>query len=203
MEYVNGPTILQFVRTSRRLPASLNLMTRAPRRDPTRTSTRHHSPRSQARQCHGRGRPGGTTSSEGAGFRRCPAALSRDATDPSNETHSTLNGHFIGTPAYMSPEQMLQRRSRHAKRCFMLGAILYQLLADRLPIPTAGMSACRSGSAANRGKISQRPGRIGCVENFEEISRPYQHKALEKDPCRRYQSAAELCQTCSIIWPAR
>ena len=116
----------------------------------------------------------------------------RDATDPSNETHLTLNGHFIGTPAYMSPEQMRSSEDLDTRSdVYALGAILYQLLADRLPIPTA---ECSLAEAARRIAENQ-PTRLGVLRrelrgDIETIVA----KALEKDPQRRYQSAAELCR---------
>lgn len=46
-------------------------------------------------------------------------------------THTYLTG--IGSPAYMSPEQVNDRRLNHQTDIYSLGVVLYQLLTGRLP----------------------------------------------------------------------
>jgi WD40 repeat protein/serine/threonine protein kinase len=117
--------------------------------------------------------------------------------EPSNEfaeTRLTLHGHLIGTPAYMSPEQMrgdgasvhgLDTRSD----VYALGAILYQLLSNRLPVDVAG---CALPEAARR-IADVEPARLGAIDRaFRGDVETIVAKALEKEPARRYQSAPEL-----------
>ena len=104
------------------------------------------------------------------------------------EISMTLDGHILGTPAYMSPEQA----RGDAKSCdrrsdiYSLGVILYELLTDELPF---------------RGNISM----IVQQVIHDEPPKPRQlnaHvpldleticlKCLEKDRQRRYRSASEL-----------
>jgi serine/threonine-protein kinase len=55
--------------------------------------------------------------------------IARSETGPS----STLSGMVIGTPAYMSPEQVLGRVVTPASDQYALGVVAYHLLAGRLP----------------------------------------------------------------------
>jgi serine/threonine protein kinase len=52
-----------------------------------------------------------------------------------DEERKTLTGQVFGTPAYMSPEQVLGQSRDQGKGCdiYALGVILYELLAGRLP----------------------------------------------------------------------
>ncbi|MBV9267634.1 MAG: serine/threonine protein kinase, partial [Acidobacteriaceae bacterium] len=105
-------------------------------------------------------------------------------------TRQTGVGQFIGTLAYMSPEQVLADPLELDIRSdvYALGVILYELLAGRMPytvnqqLPQAVQTICeevpRPLSSINR---SYR----GDVETIVA-------KALEKDKNRRYGSAADL-----------
>lgn len=107
----------------------------------------------------------------------------------------TRIGQMIGTPAYMSPEQMRGDPMRVDTRAdvYAVGVILYQLLAGRLPydigrgslddaariIERANPPSLRSGPTTQAGRIDT---------DVEAIV----FKALAKDRDRRYQSAADL-----------
>ena len=56
-----------------------------------------------------------------------------------NEATLTRTGGMLGSPAYMSPEQILARPVDHRSDLFSAAATLYQLLMDRLPFPGAGL----------------------------------------------------------------
>ena len=56
----------------------------------------------------------------------------RRVTNPSDE--GTREGHILGTPGYMAPEQWMGRRDiDHRADLFAAGAILYELLTGRVP----------------------------------------------------------------------
>ncbi|MEM8710649.1 MAG: serine/threonine-protein kinase [Planctomycetota bacterium] len=114
------------------------------------------------------------------------------ATDPSLVASlQTEVGQIVGTLSHMSPEQIegLEDRVDARSDIYALGVILYELLGDRLPIDLAGatlpeaIQRVRTVDPAPLGSIDRRL--RGDVEIIVA-------KALEKDPARRYPTAAEL-----------
>ncbi|MBI5852711.1 MAG: serine/threonine protein kinase [Planctomycetes bacterium] len=105
----------------------------------------------------------------------------------------TIAGQLVGTPAYMSPEQVAADPSAVDVRSdvWSLGVILYQLLSGRLPIDVDG----RTTADVLRAIAEQEPRRLGtiapdCRGDVETIV----HQALARDPARRYPSADALAR---------
>ncbi|MCE7959454.1 MAG: serine/threonine protein kinase, partial [Acidobacteria bacterium ACB2] len=53
----------------------------------------------------------------------------------------TATGEMVGSPAYMSPEQMRGERADARSDLFSLGIVLYQVLAGRKPFPAENLTA--------------------------------------------------------------
>jgi serine/threonine protein kinase len=103
----------------------------------------------------------------------------------------TMTGEFVGTPAYMSPEQVTSGRVPldHRTDIYSLGATLYELLTLSPPF---------SGSRRDQvlAQIIQKeptpPRRLN--RNVPRDLETMCLKCLEKDPDRRYQTAKELAE---------
>src|SRR5262249_22391986 len=103
----------------------------------------------------------------------------------------TGTGQLVGTPVYMSPEQVAADPAGLDQRSdvYTLGVILFELLAGQLPYPVENvafpevMRRIRGAEPPRLGSIDGR-----CRGDVERIVA----RALAKDRERRYPSAAEL-----------
>jgi eukaryotic-like serine/threonine-protein kinase len=108
-------------------------------------------------------------------------------TEIPTHTAGTEPGVVMGTPGYMSPEQVRGQPADHRSDIFSLGAILYEMLS--------GQRAFRGGSAADTMSaiLREDPPDLSVTNaslppGLEHIER----HCLEKNPDRRFQSAGDL-----------
>ena len=111
-----------------------------------------------------------------------------DSTSTDLDTQLKTAPHVVmGTLPYMSPEQAIGHQLDHRTDIFSLGVVLYQLITRRLPF--SGKTASETANLI----ATAQPEPISRFNNTvpSELERIIR-KCLEKEPQRRYQTAADL-----------
>lgn len=108
-----------------------------------------------------------------------------------SEQHMTMTGVVMGTPSYMSPEQMAGRHDQVGTRSdvYSLGAVLYELLAGKPPIEAPSALTPSAAFAM----MNAEPARVMTLRS--DVPRDLDaivHKALDRKPEKRYATAREL-----------
>jgi serine/threonine protein kinase len=103
----------------------------------------------------------------------------------------TLSGEFVGSPLYMSPEQITAGRAPldHRTDVYSLGATLYEILTLEPPFPGQSRDEVIAQIIHKEPAPPRRHNRKVPVD-LETICL----KAMEKDPDRRYQTAGQLAE---------
>ncbi len=99
----------------------------------------------------------------------------------------TQSGTAVGTPSYMSPEQVMGKKVDKRSDIFSLGCILYEILTGRRPFEAESITTVIYKI------INEEPAPL--LEVKKGLPLGFEHvitKALAKDPNDRYQSCAEF-----------
>lgn len=105
-------------------------------------------------------------------------------------TTQTATGTILGTPAYMSPEQVEGIKVDHRTDIYSLGIILYEMLAGAPPF----MSDSDTPVSILMKHLDEQPAELEQVRpNVQEVV----NKALAKDRKERYQWAGALAKALS------
>ena len=101
----------------------------------------------------------------------------------------TMSGEFVGTPRYMSPEQITAGRAPldHRTDIYSLGATLYELLTLEPPFPGKSRDEVIAQILHKEPRMPRRLNRH-IPPDLETICL----KALDRDPDRRYQLAGGM-----------
>ena len=99
-----------------------------------------------------------------------------------SEALTTEMGHLM-TPEYASPEQVRDEPITTATDVYQMGVMLFQLLSGQLPF-----KASKSGPRFELQICERQPPKPGINNDLDRVIL----KALEKDPARRYASAADF-----------
>src|SRR5262245_58804099 len=106
----------------------------------------------------------------------------------------TRSDQFVGSPGFMSPEQLNGGQVDGRSDLFALGVILYQLLTGKAPFEGENVSEVLY-------RISTQPAEAPS-EAHQDVSPdfdPILEKALAKDPAERYQMGQELIAALSPL----
>lgn len=99
----------------------------------------------------------------------------------------TKTGIVLGTPSYMSPEQIAGKKVDGRSDIFSLGIVLFEMLTGQKPFTGEDMTSLMYNIAREKHpsarKINPKIPRV--VEKIID-------KALEKDPKKRYQKAGQM-----------
>ncbi len=105
------------------------------------------------------------------------------------DERQTRTGTILGSPSYMSPEQLASRALDGRSDLFSLGVTLYQLLSGEMPFEGDSLSSLmyRISHHRHRELRRLRPELPTCATTIT-------NRCLEKEPQRRYASASQLAQ---------
>jgi serine/threonine-protein kinase len=105
------------------------------------------------------------------------------------DSSKTRTGMVMGTPSYMSPEQLAGRKVDGASDLFSLGVTLYQLACGQLPFEGESMAQLMF-RIANEAPTDIRTVRADLPPCLLDILA----RTLAKEPGQRHASGAELAQ---------
>ncbi|EDY85905.1 serine/threonine protein kinase with Chase2 sensor [gamma proteobacterium HTCC5015] len=103
------------------------------------------------------------------------------------DASKTKTGVVLGTPSYMSPEQLAGKKVDGRSDLFSLGVMLYQMAVGELPFKADSMATLMF-KIANDPTPDPRSVDSNLPQDVADIIA----KALEKDPDQRYASGADM-----------
>lgn len=111
-----------------------------------------------------------------------------------DDTTITQTGMIVGSPAYMSPEQVRGEENTPATDLWALGILLYEMLAGRSPFTGSNVSTVLYRVAHDQ------PAPVpGVAPDVQHILR----RALDKNPARRYPTGCALAEAFQdVVQPA-
>jgi len=95
----------------------------------------------------------------------------------------------VGSPAYMSPEQIREELVDHRTDLYSLGVVMYQMLSGTLPY-RGGNKFSIIFQITQYEPPPPSSHRRGVTESLDRVVR----RAMQKDPAQRYQSGDELAE---------
>jgi serine/threonine-protein kinase len=105
------------------------------------------------------------------------------------DSSKTKTGMVLGTPSYMSPEQLAGQKIEGRSDLFSLGVTLYQLACGKLPFTGESMAQLMY-KIANEQHADLRTHNAAVPEALSAVV----NKALAKDPTQRYQEGEQMAK---------
>jgi serine/threonine protein kinase len=110
------------------------------------------------------------------------------------DSNMTAAGMIMGSPAYMSPEQLSGARVDSRSDVFALGAVFYEMLSGRRAFGGKGLTQIMMAVI----RAEPEPLRVSSPEIPEALAHVVQ-RCLRKDVATRYQTAGELHAAVEIL----
>ncbi len=186
MEYVQGDTLDRIIDQERRL--SLERATKYLRDIAAGLAAAHRSG-----TIHRDIKPGNVIISPDGVCHLTDFGLARQ-TNPNTRKGLTIEGTFLGTPEYSSPEQVEGKKLDHRTDLYSLGVTYYHMISGTLPF--LGDSAMEI--AIKRTKEEPRP-LESAFPGADPRACAIVRKLLHVEPVQRYQSATDLIRDLDAI----
>ena len=119
------------------------------------------------------------------GIARAPNRIQLEEND--NKPYTLFNNNLIGTPNYMSPEQATGRQVDHLTDIYSLGAVMYEMLANRRPFQSDSTETLLESIAYKAPPAPHELNKAAPLA-LSQIAM----KAMSKRPEKRYQSGQEM-----------
>jgi serine/threonine-protein kinase len=105
------------------------------------------------------------------------------------DSSKTKTGMVLGTPSYMSPEQLAGRKIEGSSDLFSLGVTLYQMLTGQQPFQgdTMAQLMYKIANEPHPNLLSIDPSLPPCASAIID-------KLLQKQPEKRFHTGAELAR---------
>jgi serine/threonine protein kinase len=112
----------------------------------------------------------------------------------------TADGVLVGTPSYMSPEQIRGKEVDHRSDLFSLGVVIYELVSAQRPFagsdPASTIARILEAEPARLSQLSLTDRTdVAALGALEQVVRT----CLRKSPDSRYQSARELAHALEVV----
>jgi serine/threonine-protein kinase len=113
------------------------------------------------------------------------------------DTSVSMSGTRVGTPAYMSPEQVFDKRLTRATDIYSLGCTLYESATGKLSFKESDTSSLLEAHVTEP-PVPPRQVNPGISESLERVIL----KALEKKPGDRFQGCEEFAEALAGVGAA-
>jgi serine/threonine-protein kinase len=115
-------------------------------------------------------------------------------TDPGSGASATKDGSLVGSPNYMSPEQVRAKRVDHRSDLWSMGVVLFEAVTGQLPFPGDDVGDVLVEVCTAPIPVPSQVAR----DLRPEVDRFFE-RALARDPAARFQSARELAEAFTAL----
>jgi serine/threonine protein kinase len=106
---------------------------------------------------------------------------------------NTTHGKMLGSPQYMSPEQVSSRTIDHRSDIFSVGTLMYRMLSGKMPFTG------NNTHAITYKIVNEDPQKLSSLNpTIPDMLNAIVSKCLSKNPDERYQSASELADALRV-----